>query len=85
MTNMRLICFQHLSASQITVHISTYSQAALALPIGNPFSSYQQLHMYTFLNTIFGIRASDKQVYKKVLFSKNAYLFEQHPHHPWFG
>jgi hypothetical protein len=47
MTNMRLICFQHLSASQITVHISTYSQAALALPIGNPFSSYQQLQMYT--------------------------------------
>jgi hypothetical protein len=39
---------------------------------------------YTFLNTIFGIHASDKQVFKKVLFSKNVYvlgeqyLLEQH-------
>jgi hypothetical protein len=28
---------------------------------------------YTFLNTIFGIHASDNRVFKKVLFSKNVY------------
>ena len=39
--------------------------------------------MNTFLNTIFGIRASDIQVFKKVLFSKNAYVLKltiRNPH-----